>query len=298
MADHTNPDRTRHLIQMLAPERKTRIVDIGANPINDNPYAGLLAVGGCEVWGFEPQAEAFAELIARDATDEHYFNAAVGAGGSAELKICASSGATSLLTPNPEALDFIEGWHKYFEVVETRAIETRTLDSFEDIPPFDLLKIDIQGAEVDVFQSGKTKLQDAIAVVTEVAAIPLYRDQPLMGHQMVALGDLGFFLHKFLFFKDVPLRSDHLEGLRQRRMRTQLVDGDAVFIRDLLNIRHYETERLKHLAILADTVFESFDMVLYCLRFLAERGAIKAHEADRYIAFLPFHRDAPNAIPA
>ena len=298
MSEFANPARSADLVRLLAPARKTRIVDIGANPINDNPYAGLLAIGGCEVWGFEPQKEAFDQLVARDAPDEHYFNAAVGKGGKAELNICASSGTTSLLTPNPDALDFVEGWHKYFEIVATETIKTKRLDDFKDIPQFDLLKIDVQGAEVEIFQSGETKLRQALAVVTEVAAIPLYKDQPLLGHQMVTLGDMGYHLHKFLFFKDVPLRSSYLEGLRPRRMRSQLVDGDAVFIRNLLHINAMETEQLKHLAILADTVFESFDLVLYCLRFLAERGAVGASDVAGYVAALPFHKPERQVVGA
>lgn len=298
MAQFADPDRSACLVRLLAPERKTRIVDIGANPINDNPYAGLLEIGACEIWGFEPQKEAFDQLIARGAPDEHYFNAAVGAGKTARLNICASSGTTSLLTPNTDALDFIGGWHKYFEVVATEEIKTRRLDTFKDIPVFDLLKIDVQGAEVEIFKSGKAKLREALAVVTEVAAIPLYCDQPLLGHQMIALGELGYHLHKFLFFKDVPLRSDYLDGLRPRRMRSQLVDGDAVFIRDLLHIGAMETEALKHLAILADAVFESFDLALYCLEFLAERGAVAEPDVAAYVAALPFQKPDRGVVRA
>lgn len=46
------------LLAELAPERPTTIVDVGANPINEAPYSGLLQAGGCHVIGFEPQAEA------------------------------------------------------------------------------------------------------------------------------------------------------------------------------------------------------------------------------------------------
>lgn len=292
MGDLTNLDRTRHLVDLLTPARKTRIVDIGANPINDNPYSPLLEIGAAEVWGFEPQTQAYNQLIARDAPDEHYVNAAVGAGGTAELNICTASGVTSLLKPHQGTLDAITGWHKYFEIVATQTVTTKRLDSIKDIPEFDLLKIDVQGAECQVFKYGKAKLKTALAVVTEVAAIPLYEKQPLLGDQMLTLNALGFDLHKFLFWKDVPLRSKYLDGLRQRRMRTQLVDGDAVFVRDLLHLKDVDTERLKHLIILADAVFESFDLVLYCLEFLEDRGVIRDAAVREYIEFLPFQRDA------
>ena len=35
--------RAETLIDLLAPERRTRVVEVGANPINANPYGDLLA---------------------------------------------------------------------------------------------------------------------------------------------------------------------------------------------------------------------------------------------------------------
>lgn len=291
----TDLARSRHLVEMLAPARKTRIVDVGANPINDNPYAPLLEIEAAEVWGFEPQKEAFDKLAARGNRNEHYVNAAVGKGGRATLNICASSGTTSLLKPNVDAMDAITGWHKYFKVIATETILTKRLDSLSEIPEFDLLKIDVQGAEREVFMYGKKKLATALAVVTEVAAIPLYEDQPLLGEQMVLLRKLGFDLHKFLFWKDVVLRSKYLDRVRHRRIRTQLVDGDAVFIRDLLHLKDMDTERLKHLVILADAVFESFDLVLYCLEILEDRGVLTEAGVHSYVSRMPHQRDPQGA---
>lgn len=48
-------DRAAYLAEALAPERLTRVVDIGANPLSEPPYAPLLRVGLCEVWGFETE---------------------------------------------------------------------------------------------------------------------------------------------------------------------------------------------------------------------------------------------------
>ena len=50
------------LVDMLAPQRKTSIVDIGANPINPALYDGLLAANLACVYGFEPQEVAFQKL--------------------------------------------------------------------------------------------------------------------------------------------------------------------------------------------------------------------------------------------
>ena len=61
---------TALLLAALAPARKTAVVDVGANPINEAPYAALLRMGGCHVTGFEPQADAFAALQKTITPDE------------------------------------------------------------------------------------------------------------------------------------------------------------------------------------------------------------------------------------
>jgi hypothetical protein len=48
---------------ILAPERLTAVVDIGANPIDGSPpYKPMLTQRLCTVVGFEPQADALALL--------------------------------------------------------------------------------------------------------------------------------------------------------------------------------------------------------------------------------------------
>ena len=54
--------RIEYLNTVLGVERSLRIADVGANPVNVPDYMELLSIGGCEVWGFEPEPEAFAEI--------------------------------------------------------------------------------------------------------------------------------------------------------------------------------------------------------------------------------------------
>ncbi|RMC36368.1 FkbM family methyltransferase [Paracoccus alkanivorans] len=279
--------RIKHLLAMLAPERKTRIVDIGANPVNQPPYGALRAVGGCEIWGFEPQKAAFDKLVADCGEDEHYFCEAVGSGGQKQLNVCQSRGFTSLLEPNPAAFKYLGRWHQATKVVETVRLNTSRLDDIEGLPDFDLLKIDVQGGEQAVFAGGTDKLKNAVAVVTEIAAIPIYKNQPLLDEQMAMLRGLGYFLHTFLHFTAVPVNSSSGRGRPIPKQKRQLVDGDAVFIRDLLALEEMESERLKHLAILADTTFSSFSLTLRCLDILLARKEVTDDAVTEYVEFLP-----------
>lgn len=286
MMDHVTPnkaaDRLAFLIDALQPQRRTRVVDIGANPINEPPYRLLMDIDGCDVWGFEPQQSAYDALIKQAGPREHYLPHAVGDGSTGVLHICKDSGFTSMLEPNEAAFDYLGRFQRAGRVVQTIPFATRRLDDL-DMPQADLIKIDIQGGERAVFQNGRDMLAGAVAVITEVAAIPLYKDQPLLGAQMAELAESGYHLHRFMTFKAVPVKRLETAG-RTRAVRSQLIDGDAVFIRALLALKDQDTEWLKHLAVLSDGVFGSFDLTALVLDLLLTRRTVTEAQIDAYVS--------------
>ncbi len=280
-------DRTAYLRDHLAPARLTRVVDVGANPLTASPYSGLLAMGGCEVWGFEPHPAAYEELQRSAGEHEHYLPYAVGSGAVGELRICKSSGFTSLLEPNQATMAALGRFEQAATVVSREPLETKRLDSMDEIPDFDLLKIDIQGGERDVFKSARVKLKSALAVITEAAGVHLYVDQPLLDEQMELLRRYGFSFHKFHSMKTVAFRGPFAERMHRRKFRSQFVDGDMVFVRSILEMDRHDDEALKHLAILSDAVFDSQDVTVAALTILVERGVFRANAVHGYLDFLP-----------
>jgi FkbM family methyltransferase len=290
-ANQTDAKRWILLHKMLEPERPTAIVDIGANPIEPSPYDQLLTQGMAQVYCFEPQPSAYDALIAENRPNRIVLPYAVGDGTEGTLHICQHSGFTSLLAPNPAAIAYLGKWARMMAVKSTAQVPTVRLDDIAEIQHADLIKIDIQGGEAAVFKNGPNRLRDAMLVYTEVAAIPLYVDQPLMHEQMRLLSDAGFYLHKFDTFKQVDLTNRFTPFLQSAYHRNQLVDGDAIFIRSLLDLPSLTDEQLKHLAILADAVTQSYDLVLAVLDILLTKGCMTS-EADvmAYCALLPHNR--------
>ena len=280
--------RCLYLLDTLAPERLTRIVDIGANPINHNPYSDFHMLGKCEVWGFEPHPGAYEKLQKAAHVNANYLPYAVGNGREAELKVCKSSGFSSLLEPNRQTFRAMGHFEDGASAIERKALQTMALDEIDELPDFDLLKIDIQGGEVDVFSSGAIKISRATAVISEVAAIQIYVDQPLFDDQMVALRDLDFGFHKFLELKSYPYLGRYTHRLKRRRFRSQVVDGDAVFVKNLLAIENLDRQRLVHLALLSDAVFDSQDLTIKILTILEDDGYVSSDQIHRYIDLLPF----------
>ena len=253
------------LHELLKPQRLTEIADIGANPIDgDPPYKPLLEAGLCRVTGFEPQREALAELQRRKGTNERYLPYAVGDGGIHTLKVCRASGMTSLFEPDPATLALFEVLAPLGEVVQRLEMPTCRLDDVAEIERLDFLKIDIQGGELAVFRSGKSKLSQAVAIQVEVSFITLYQNQPSMGEIDIELRAQGFVPHCFAAVKQWPIAPCVING-DPRRALNQLLEADIVYVRDFAHPENFSDEQLKHLALIAHHCYKSFDLALRCV---------------------------------
>ena len=279
---HPARKRLSVLKSLLSLERLTEIVDIGANPLSRPDCQPLVDAQLARVTGFEPNPEAFDALKPRESAYERHLPFAVGDGATHELKVTKQSGFTSLLEPSAATLAYLGRWKHTAAVVERLPMTTKRLDDLDTIPQMDFLKIDIQGGELAVFQNGRKKLAGAVAVMTEVAFIPLYDGQPLMDAQMAELTAQGFILHRFVFTKTVPLASPFDVPEDKQRAGSQLVDGDAIFIRDLRQPEALSDAALAHLALLAEGCFGSPDLALRCLTILMRRGLVRKPKVQAY----------------
>ncbi|XTP35899.1 FkbM family methyltransferase [Mycobacterium sp. TJFP1] len=272
---------------LLAPSRLTDVVDVGANPIDgEPPYAPMLSAGLCRVTGFEPQPDALAELQTRKGPGERYLPYAVGDGGEHTLNICRASGMTSLFEPDPDTLNLFEVLEPYGEVLERMPLSTHKLDDISEIEHLDFLKIDIQGGELAVFQNGRTKLADAVAIQTEVSFVTLYRDQPTMGDVDVEMRSQGFVPHCFAAVKRWPI-APYVVNDNPRWALNQLLEADIVYVRDFSRPDSMTDEQLKHLALIAHHCYGSYDLALRCVMLLEQRGSLKSGAQHLYSMNLP-----------
>jgi len=274
------PDK---LLSLLSPAQLTHVVDVGANPIDgDPPYKNMLSQGLCTVTGFEPQKEALAALNQRKGPLETYLPQALGAGGQATLNVCAYSGWTSLLQPSPAALTVFPQFQPNAKVIEQIQLLTHKLDDISEVRPFDLLKIDVQGAEMDVFQGAIHHLKNAVAVQTEVSFIALYENQPTFGQVDVCLRALGFVPHGFVDIKRWPIAPLQFHGSAQQSIH-QLLEADIVYVKDFVNPASMSDEQLKHLSLIMHHCYQSHDLSARCIQCLVDRGALPSESLQRYV---------------
>lgn len=195
---------------------------------------------------FEPDEEECRELNAEVERGRHtwrslrYLPVALGpAGANLELNLYRQRGCSSLLEAIPEqAEEFSRGDDYVFE--GSVPVSTMPLDAAAEEFGFtnaSYMKIDVQGYEQAVFESGKNLLSGPmLAVRSEVTAIPLYKDMPLIEDIIAQMRGFDFMP---MSFEEIHhwRRSTRVKHPRQSRgalpySRGQLIHGDILFFRN------------------------------------------------------------------
>lgn len=82
--------------------------------------------------------------------------------------------------------------------VEPHVMRTQRLDDVVEGHSFQFIKIDVQGAELDVFRGGLNTLASAQAVVMELSVVEYNKGAPLMDEVIKFMDDHGFRLAEWL----------------------------------------------------------------------------------------------------
>ncbi|MDJ0611496.1 MAG: FkbM family methyltransferase [Kiloniellales bacterium] len=253
------------LAETIEFEGQLDVVDIGARAgRGGSPYRKLLDAGLARVVGFEPDPEALEQLRAQSGPRERYLPYAVFDGKTRQFRVCQAPGMSSLLEPNSELLRYFHGFPEWARVRERVDVETVRLDDVSEIEGMDYLKIDVQGAELEIFRHGIEKLSDCLIVHTEVEFLPMYVGQPLFSEVELFLRGLGFRFHRF-----APLVSRMIQPLQAGQDLyaglSQIFWADAVFVRDFTKLESMELPQLKKMALALHEIYGSYDLALRCL---------------------------------
>jgi FkbM family methyltransferase len=135
-----------------------------------------------------------------------------------DLHLTRSPGCSSIYLPNQEFLRRFDNPGR-FDVLETRQVKAKPLDSFGIRPHF--IKLDTQGSELGILEGATRCLDSVIGIEIETELAPMYKDAPLFPEVDVFLRDHGFELHDLnrFFWRD----------LEDRRMR--FVCAEALYFK-------------------------------------------------------------------
>ena len=271
-------------MDLLTLSTPIEIMDVGAAAIAEVPiYKSLIdkGLGHLNAFDGDPRHTEGIRAAYGDATS--IYTDFVFDGSQQTLYVAdAASGMTSLLKPRQAALSFFNNFGGFGTPQSTEAVQTCTLDSVDGLPDIDLLKMDVQGAELTVMKHGQYKLRQCVAVQLEVSYVCLYDDQPTFGDVDVWMRSQGYAPHCFLDVKRWSITPTTFGG-DPRVPGNQLLESDIVYVRDPLQLDRLSDEQLKKLAAVAQHCLRSYDLAAFVVLELQRRGALGP---DTYKAYL------------
>ena len=222
-------------------ERPIRAVDVGCRDGVRKRWRDLGRFGS--LVGFEADPQECARLSAAATPGQESYEpvALAAVGGEATLHLTADPQSASLYPPDLDAVRrHPELWRH--EPHGTATIATTTLDAWAEAnpdAPVDVLKVDVQGAELDVLRGGERLLRSVRALELEVEFQTLYEGQPLFGDVDAFLRERGFVLWRL---RDIahcgltPSRRDEPAFIVGNAAETTRVGGqitwaNAVYVR-------------------------------------------------------------------
>jgi FkbM family methyltransferase len=205
------------LLELLRPQAPAVIYDIGAN-IGTWTCLAKSLFPSARVEAFEPLTQHFAEFKRWTApwpADVRLHACALGPREhTATMHVMDFSDASSLLPLGAEgAREF--GVHAAAETT-VPVVPLDLLVAREKLSPPDLIKLDVQGYELEVLRGATASLRSARAVLCEVSFREFYAGQPPFAEIVAFLAAHGFTLHALG------------EGTALGR---PLVQADALFLR-------------------------------------------------------------------
>ena len=274
MKDHF--EKLVEIIQKTKIDCKFTLVDIGALPIkNSKPrfHKILEHFPSSEIIGFEIEKEVCDQMNSKAAKGIRYFPFALGENNEKrKLYITEDPMCSSLYKPN-ENLANLYHELQYMNLKKETEIETITLDSFVNehfIDAIDFIKIDVQGAELDILKGSKKLLNNVLKIVCEVEFVPLYYNQPLFGDIAKFLSQYNFMFNKFLGLSGRTLKP--LIANKDKTIASQHMWTDAIFIQHINKIQNLKGEKLLKLSVLA-AIYNSIDLSYFYLSLYDKKNS-------------------------
>jgi FkbM family methyltransferase len=244
-----------------------RVVDVGAMWLGaeHEPCAALMKAGVARTVGFEPVGAECDKLNAMGRTGRTYLPYFVGDGSERTFYLTNTGATSSLYEPNTRLLKRFTHLEELTRTVETSRVRTHRLDDIPEVGGADYLKLDVQGAELDVLRGAERLLGSTLIVETEVEFVPMYVDQPLFADVDRHLRARGFAFHTFLGMAGRTFAPLVTNG-NQAAMLRQHLWSNALYVRDFLAFATLEPARLLTLAALLHEAVKSFDLAALALQ--------------------------------
>ena len=154
------------------------------------------------------------------------------------LNINKSAGTSSIYEPNNSFLSQFEDMGR-FEAKSKVKLKTKTIDGLintGELTDLDFMKIDVQGAELEILKGGSNYLKNnLVGLEVEVEFSPIYQDQPLFS-------EVEIFVRQELGLELWDIRKTYWKYLQDRKenaCKGRLIFGDALFLRPISTLDNW-----------------------------------------------------------
>lgn len=265
-------------VENQAPDLDFTIIEIGARPISEErePYMPIIdSLKNSHLHAFEIDDELCEQLNSSTPQNITYYSQALGK--TEEERVLYETNApmcSSLYKPNQKLLET----YNNLEVAQLKAehtLNTISLDTFmkkEGLARADMIKIDIQGAELDVFQGSTETLKDTCFIVSEVEFAEIYENQPLFSDVEAYLRSKAIHFFKFLGLSGRSVKPIVLNN--NPNIPSAHLWSDAMFVKNISALETWSDHQLLKTALLA-FAYNSPDLSFHCFNAYDQRNKSK-----------------------
>jgi FkbM family methyltransferase len=171
------------------------------------------------------------------------------------------------------------------QVIEVNTTNLDTWAQKENITDVDFIKLDVQGAELEILRGGGDLLKTALGLLVEVWFTPVYEGLPLFAEIDNFVRRQGFTFFSFHVYAATqfagrmasPVIFKNVTTFREQRAAGQLVTADALYLRDFIDgvePQEVNVTKILKLACLAEMCAQveySFELLAYVRGIFSER---------------------------
>lgn len=289
------------LCDLLPEGERFTLLDIGARDAASDPRWLGLPPERMRLYGFELDEEGCAEMtrsMSASGVEARFFP--YGLWGARERRTFHFSqghpGSSSFYPFNFEVFDrwkisadqSVRHEGRFIRPVRELTVELSTLDHWraeQAVASVDFMKLNVQGAELQILGAGESVLPEVVGLLTEVAFVENYQGRPLFSEVDQWLRSRGFTFFEFISPLTVgrnasPVSTRLLPGFHH--WHGQLVESHALYLRDPValelqgqNLAAFTFEKVLKLAALAERYFQvefAFEVLVWAEARLRSQG--------------------------